>query len=524
MSRGATQDRTGTLEEPPAGEPSSTRPWAVRYGTAGAAGVSALLIQSLLVPLFGVSPNATPFMVFVAAMVVAAWFGGLGPGLVATALSTLFSWYFFLAPQYSFELESFGQGMRLVVFALEGVLISLLAQAMHSTRREAQAAALEVRRSERESRDRARQQEAVVELGQRALAHADLGDLMEDAVGLVAEVLGIQYAKILELLPGGEKLLLRTGVGWKEGYVGRATVDSNRDAQAGYTLLSDEPVVVEDLRSEQRFRGHPLLHEHGVVSGMTVIIRPGGRPYGVLGAHNRERRTFTQDDVNFLKAVANVLAATIERERVEEKQRFLADTGALLSSSLDYRATLSSVARLTVPTLADWCAVDVLEDDSVERLAVEHPDPAKVALALKLQERYPPDPDEPGGVQGVLRTGRPEFFPEITDEMLQAAARDEEHLDLLREIGFVSAILVPMIARERTLGVLTLVSAESDRRYEEADLDIAEELARRARWRWTTPGSTRRPRGRSPSACGPRRSCVAPGTSFRSSSRGSPTA
>ena len=236
------------------------------------------------------------------------------------------------------------------MFVVEGVIISWLAQALHSSRREAQVKALE-------SRARASQQEAVVELGQRALAHADIGDLMEDAVGLVAGVLGIEYAKVLELLPGGEELLVIAGVGWEEGVVGRTKVDSTRNAQAGYTLLSDEPVVVEDLRSETRFRGHHLLHEHGVVSGMTVIIRPGGRPFGVLGAHTRKRRTFTGDDVNFLKAVANVLAAAIERERAEEKQRFLADIGALLSSSLDYRATLGAWPALRCPrwrTGAPW--------------------------------------------------------------------------------------------------------------------------------------------------------------------------
>jgi PAS domain S-box-containing protein len=480
VSRGVTQDRIGTSEDLPAGDPARRqRPRVVYYGAAVAAAILALLIQYLLVPLFGVNPDASPFMVFFAAVVVAAWFGGLGPGLVATGLSTLLSWYFFLTPQYTFELGSFGQGLRLAVFVLEGVVISLLAQALHSARREAETTALELGRSERESRARARQQAAVVELDQQALSHADLGELMKAAVKSVAEVLDIEYVKVLELLPGGEELLLRVGVGWQEGYVGQAKVNANRDAQAGYTLLFDEPVVVEDLRSERRFRGHPLLHEHGVVSGMTVIIRPGGRPFGVLGAHTSERRTFTEDDVNFLKAVANVLAATIERERAEEKQRFLADTGALLSSSLDYRTTLSSVARLAVPTLADWCAVDVLEGDSVERLAVEHQDPVKVALALKLQERYPPGPDESGGVQGVLKTGRSEFYPEITDEMLEAAARDEAHLELLREIGFTSAIVVPMIARGRTVGAVTLVSAESGRRYEEADLDLAEELGRR---------------------------------------------
>jgi PAS domain S-box-containing protein len=476
VSRGATEERIGTSDERPADESvlsRSTRPWAVRYGTAVAAAILALLIQNLLVPVFGVSPDASPFMVFFATVMVAAWFGGLGPGLLATGLSALFSWYYSLAPQYSFDIGSFAQGLRLAVFVAEGVIISLLAQALHSTRRSARSKALE-------SRVRARQQEAVVELGQRALAHADLGDLMQNAVGSIAEVLDIEYAKVLELLPGGEELLVRAGVGWKEGVVGRATVNANRDAQAGYTLLSDEPVVVEDLRYEQRFRGHPLLREHGVVSGMTVIIRPGGRPFGILGAHTRERKAFTEDDVNFLRAVANVLAAAIERERAEEKQRFLADTGALLSSSLDYRTTLASVARLAVPTLADWCAVYVLEDGSVERLAVEHPDPEKVVQALKLQERYPPDPESPGGVYSVLRTGRPEFYPEITDEMLEATALDEEHLDLLREIGFTSVIVVPMIVRGRTLGAVSLVSAESGRKYDEADLDLANELALRA--------------------------------------------
>ena len=170
-----------------------------------------------------------------------------------------------------------------------------------------------------------------------------------------------------------------------------------------------------------------------------------------------------------------------EIRRSEEAQRFLAAATNVLSSSLDYRETLSSVARIAVPTLADWCAVDILEEDSsVERLAVEHPDPRKVPLAHKLEDHYPPVPDESGGVQGVLREGRPVFYPEITDEILEAAARNDEHLELLREIGFTSVILVPMTARGRTLGVVTLVSAESGRRYEEADLQLAEELARRA--------------------------------------------
>ena len=169
-----------------------------------------------------------------------------------------------------------------------------------------------------------------------------------------------------------------------------------------------------------------------------------------------------------------------DRKRTEEGLRFLAETGAVLSSSLDYRATLASVAKLAVPTLADWCAVDVLEDDSVVRLAVEHEDKAKIALALEIQERYPPETEADSAVLRVLDTGGSEFYPEITAEMLEAVARDEEHLALLRELGFTSVIIVPMVARGRTLGAISLVSAESRRRYGETDLGLAEELARRA--------------------------------------------
>jgi PAS domain S-box-containing protein len=113
-------------------------------------------------------------------------------------------------------------------------------------------------------------------------------------------------------------------------------------------------------------------------------------------------------------------------------------------------------------------------------LAAAHQDPQKIAWAHKLQHRYPPDPNDPGGVPNVLRTGRSGFYPDITEEMLGAGARDEAHLELLREVGFTSVIIVPMVARGRTLGAITLVSAESGRKYEEADLQLAEELGRRA--------------------------------------------
>jgi sigma-B regulation protein RsbU (phosphoserine phosphatase) len=119
------------------------------------------------------------------------------------------------------------------------------------------------------------------------------------------------------LLPAREACLLRSGVGWKPGYIGKATVSISEESQAGYTLASGEPVVIEDLRTEKRFTGPELLLEHGVVSGMSVVISTKEGPYGVLGAHTRTPRAFTRDEVNFLQAVSNILGSVIERHRAE---------------------------------------------------------------------------------------------------------------------------------------------------------------------------------------------------------------
>jgi PAS domain S-box-containing protein len=175
----------------------------------------------------------------------------------------------------------------------------------------------ERKRMEADIRLRTRQQETVAELGQRALSGIDLDTLMREAVTGLAQTLGVEYAKVLELLPGGGALRLRAGVGWKPGYVGKATVGAGTDSQAGYTLASKEPVIVEDLRTETRFSGPPLLHDHGVVSGMSVLIQGQNGPFGVMGAHTTRRRTFTEDDVRFLQAIANVLALAIVRNRAE---------------------------------------------------------------------------------------------------------------------------------------------------------------------------------------------------------------
>jgi len=187
----------------------------------------------------------------------------------------------------------------------------------------------ERKRIEETLKVRARQQAAVAALGQRSLIIADLPILMNEAVVLVAQTLDVEYCKVLELLPDSTILLLRAGTGWKEGMVGQATVSAGKESQAGYTLLSKEPVIVENLRTEQRFIGMPLLHDHGVVSGMSVIISGQTKPFGVLGTHTIRQRIFTLDDIHFLQAVANVLATAIKHQQAEETIRFMAYHDAL---------------------------------------------------------------------------------------------------------------------------------------------------------------------------------------------------
>jgi serine phosphatase RsbU (regulator of sigma subunit) len=176
----------------------------------------------------------------------------------------------------------------------------------------------------------------------------------------------------------------------------------------------------------------------------------------------------------------NVMEDVTDEREAAEAQRFLAEAGRILSSSLDYDTTITNVARLAVPRVGDWCGVDILEEDGTTRsVVVAHVDPTKVEWAKQLRERYPPDPNPDRGVHKVLRTGEPEVYPVIPRELLVEAAVDEEHLRLIDEIGMTSVIIAPMSARGRTLGAITFVSAESGRAYDEGDVLLAQELATR---------------------------------------------
>jgi PAS domain S-box-containing protein len=167
---------------------------------------------------------------------------------------------------------------------------------------------------------RVAQQAAVAELGRRALATTRLPALLEEAVVVVARTLGVEYGALFELSADGRDLLLRAGVGWQDDRVGRATVGTAERSQPGFCLLTQGPVIVEDLAREVRFQPTQLLLDHGAVSSLAVIVHGDDEPVGVLMAASTRRRAFSQDDVHFVQAVANVVAAAIERSRAEEER------------------------------------------------------------------------------------------------------------------------------------------------------------------------------------------------------------
>jgi GAF domain-containing protein len=347
---------------------------------------------------------------------------------------------------------------------------------------------------EEELRASIRQREALVRLGISTLSETSLPELMDESVRTVTEVLEVEYCELLELMPDGTELFLRAGVGWKAGYVGRATVGANLESQAGYTLISRGPVVVDDLQTENRFNGPPLLLEHGAVSGISTIIHVSGHIYGVLGAHTKQKRQFAGEEVDFLRDVADLLGLAIEKRQTEEatqavigerawatRQRFvfLAEANTVLSTSMDYATTLATAARLAVPAIADWCFVDIVEPDGgIHRIVVAHARLGSRDLARELHSSYPLNPNASHGTPKVLRTGGSELIKKVDQTVLESIARDAEHVELLRHLDPESYICVPLQVRGQLLGTVGLLTAESKRSYGPDDVILAEGLAR----------------------------------------------
>lgn len=269
------------------------------------------------------------------------------------------------------------------------------------------------------------------------------------------------------------------------------------DAQQRFIAINEALAEIHGLTREQHL-GHSIPELFGQSDPQLVEVLhqlyTTGNPFispnfavNVPGRNDRRPgyyNVYYLPTVNSNRQVEGVLVYVVdvtERVQLELAQRFLSEASAVLASSLDYQTTLERVAQLTVPELADWCTVHTIEEDgAIEQIAVAHIDPAKLEWAYQMRDKYPLNPDDPRGAAYTLRTGQPDFVPEIPDELLVQAARDPEHLEILRQVGFSSVMTVPLCTQARILGVISFISAESGRRYTSADLQLAEELARRA--------------------------------------------
>jgi PAS domain S-box-containing protein len=436
-----------------------------RYGFAIAVTLASLVIT---IPLLGIVQRSV-FIFFWPAVVAAAWFGGLGPALLCTVLSVVLVDYFVIPPP-GFFLQTGDPTEILAALTFLGLaaLTSWAVDKLEHARNEAAAAA-----------------------GQNMILAKRLDEQSLELTQQLEESQAMQE----ELEASAEELAERSGEAEAASRFSRGVLES----------ISD-PFVVQD--SEWRFQYFNSaaanlfksagLDESQIAGKVVWDVFPNLKGSHVqqemkraaearvpvsFEAFNAEQGSWSELFCYPLPdgGLGTQWKDITERKKAEEATRYLSKVSELLSSSLDYEKTLAELAHLVVPEFADWCAITMLDKDGKPRqLAVAHANPDKVKWAQDLNKKYPPPDDAPTGVPEVIRTGKAELYGEIPQDMLEAGAMDEEHLQIIRELGLRSAMVVPISTPEKTLGAITVVSAESGRRYTQSDLDFLTELARRA--------------------------------------------
>lgn len=310
-------------------EPYAKAPF-VTFGIPALTVAAAIVLDRSLYSVF----HRNPLLFFYGAVMVSAWWGGLPAGLLSTALSALAVDHLF-SPISVFNVHP-DDLAEIILFISVGIVTSTLSQTLHT--------------SQQRLRSKLRQQAALATLGQHASGERPLNEILQEACEVVAEVLQVKFSKILELAPGGEDFVLRAGTGWNPGCVGHSRVSAIDNTQGAYTLRAANPVLLHDLGHETRFSAPPLLIEHHIVSGLSVIIWGDGTPYGVLGAHSGGRHAFAEEDVVFLQGVANLLSVVIQRER---------QTKELAESEARFRVLTESIPQMCWSTTPDG-AVDYI--------------------------------------------------------------------------------------------------------------------------------------------------------------------
>ena len=339
----------------------------------------------------------------------------------------------------------------------------------------------ERKQTEAKLKAQALQQAAVAELGQRALVDTDFSVLIDEAVSLVAQTLKLDYVKLLELMPDSDHLLLRAGVGWPDDLVGRATVSANPHSyEAGYTLHAEGPVIVEDYLQETRFSASPFLKHHEVVSGLNIAIRGQHRPFGVLGGDSAQPRKFTEDDTHFLQAVSNVLAMTLDRVRTEkeivDRNRQLLTlqaAGAAITSSLDLQDVLGTVAEEMLNLLGvSGCVVYQWHQDQNTIVVMLEVGPESWQHGNYVDDIFSLA-DYPLTKQVLIERQAQQMTLDQVDI-------DPAELAYMQEFDFKSLLLLPMIFKDQSVGLLKIVDDFELRTFSASEINLAQLLANQA--------------------------------------------
>lgn len=267
------------------------------------------------------------------------------------------------------------------------------------------------------------------------------------------------------------------------------------EALPGTPLQGVQPIIQDDVFMDGSLAyRHEAYRNEGIVSLLTIPLPIRGERRATLVSYHRTHHVASETEIRVALALGQVAAAALgnaefnaaqdraqlRAQRQAARMAYLAEASALLGS-LEYETTLQQIARMAVPSITDWCAIDLLDEHNrLQRIVTAHVDPEKVALALELEARYPTDPASPDGISTVLRTGQPQFYPHVSDELLAQGARDEEHLRILRELGLHSVLIAPLSARGRTLGTISFVCSGEERPLSADDATVLTEVARRA--------------------------------------------
>lgn len=413
------------------------KPYAISVAISGIAIVARLLLSSYL-------GFRTPFLSFYPAVFLAAVLGGAGPGLLSLAICTAAAVLLFLGRETPLAQDP-QQQLALVFFVLSSAVMSVLCESQKRSFKLA-----------RESAEHARQSSEALAQSERVATKrlAELEVVYDlSPIGLAFLDPDLRFVRI------NERLAQINGKPVEE-HIGRSLTEAlGENAKLVEAKYREVLRTRRPLRSAEIVTGSPQGGKQYYLLNLDPVSNPDGQLLGI-----------------------NVVVQDITARKSEEiRTRLLAEATQTLYGSLNFEHTLQKLAEAAVPDYADWCAVDIVQEDgSVHRLATRHKDPAKIRWAEELQLRFPYDPAATTGVPAVIRSGKSEIYRDITPEVIEAAQLTDEAREVLEQLALTSLMVVPIYARGRVLGALTLVTAESKRHYDDDDLATAEELGRRA--------------------------------------------